>query len=129
MSFLKQGAVLYAKSLASLHDFYRNVIGLEPVTLESDHAVLESPVFQLVILQTPEPVASTIRIDSPPAPRSETPIKLVFPVASIDNARTIAAAWGGRFNSRDREWIFHDCRVCDGIDPEGNVVQIRQQAQ
>ena len=128
MSPLKPGAVLYAKNLVDVHGFYQNVIGLEPVTTEGDHAVLESPFFQLVILQAPETIASKIRIDSPPAPRSQTPIKLVFPVESIAKARTVATAWGGRFNSPDREWTFHDCRICDGTDPEGNVVQLRQQA-
>jgi len=26
----------------------------------------------------------------------------------------------------EREWQFKDARACDGIDPEGNIFQLRQ---
>jgi hypothetical protein len=37
----------------------------------------------------------------------------------------LAAARGGRVLPVDREWEFAAHRVCDGVDPEGNVVQLR----
>ena len=101
-------------------------LGSELAHSEADHVVLESPALQLVIVAIPEHIAESIDLAEPPLPRTDTPIKLVFPVASIDAARTAAAARGGEVNPPEREWQFHGFRVCDGHDPEGNVVQLRQ---
>jgi hypothetical protein len=30
--------------------------------------------------------------------------------------------------SADREWSFNGVTVCDGLDPEGNVIQFREGA-
>lgn len=122
----KSGAVVYAKNVAALQAFYQHVTGLELTHTERDHVVLESAGFQLVVLQIPEALASTIEIAAPPKRRTETPIKLVFPVESIARARAVAAAHGGELNPPEREWEFQGCRVCDGQDPEGNVVQLRE---
>jgi predicted enzyme related to lactoylglutathione lyase len=126
---VKAGAVLYAKDVASVQAFYRHVAGLTVTHTESDHVVLESPSFQLVVLQIPEAIAASIQVERPAKRRTETPIKLVFPVESIAQARTAALAHGGELNPPEREWTFRGCRVCDGQDPEGNVVQLRQAAR
>jgi predicted enzyme related to lactoylglutathione lyase len=119
------GAVLYAKNLALVQEFYQAVLSLEIESAEKDHVVLASPTFQLVILAVPEHIASSIDIESPPRRRTETPIKLVFEVASISTARAVALLHGGELLPPEREWNFHGYRVCDGQDPEGNVVQFR----
>jgi hypothetical protein len=31
-------------------------------------------------------------------------------------------------NPIEREWAFQGARICDGVDPEGNVFQVRQYA-
>jgi hypothetical protein len=31
-------------------------------------------------------------------------------------------------NSPDKGWAFQGFTVCDGLDPEGNVIQIRERA-
>jgi len=36
---------------------------------------------------------------------------------------------GGVFNEAEKEWLFHGWRVCDGLDPEGNVFQVRERAE
>ena len=64
-----------------------------------------------------------------PVRRADTPIKLVFTVASIEAARVLAAARGGQIDLPEREWQFREFRVCDGHDPEGNVVQLRERVQ
>jgi hypothetical protein len=33
---------------------------------------------------------------------------------------------GGQVDPAEREWNDQGCLVCDGHDPEGNVVQFRQ---
>jgi len=122
------GAVLYAKSIERVSPFYVECCGLRVAHSDVDHVVLESPTFQLVILAIPEAIAASISITTPPVRRENTPIKLVFPVDSIDAVRKLAVRLGGELNPPEREWRYRGTRVCDGCDPEGNVVQFRAQA-
>ena len=92
---LKAGAALYAKDIARVSAFYEEVAGLPITHAEDGFVVLELPRFQLVVVAIPDDVAATIEIASPPVRRTETSIKLVFPVASITAAR-VAASTSGR---------------------------------
>lgn len=122
------GAVVYAKDVARVSAFYAETCALRLVRSEADHVVLERPAFELVIVAVPERIAKSIEIASPPVRREGTPIKLVFEVASIDAVRARAPGLGGALNPPEREWRWHGRRVCDGHDPEGNVVQFREEA-
>jgi catechol 2,3-dioxygenase-like lactoylglutathione lyase family enzyme len=122
-------AVLYAKNLATVQAFYQGVLTLEVEHTQRDHVILASRALQLVIFKVPEPIASTIEIADPPRRRSETPIKLVFEVANIAASRESARSLGGELYPAEREWTYQGYRVCDGQDPEGNVVQFRQREQ
>ena len=117
--------VLYAKNLASMQQFYQTLFRLEVEHAAADHVVLASPVSRLIIVQTPQSIASSIQLSDPPARRTETPIKLVFDVEEIGAARKAALDLGGRIDAAESEWTYQGCRVCDGQDPEGNVVQLR----
>ncbi|MDE3071659.1 MAG: VOC family protein [Pseudomonadota bacterium] len=121
-------AVLYAKDMAKVGDFYTKVAGLCVTHEEQGHIVLESDAFQLVVVAVPRKLASTIHVAEPPQRRENTVVKLVFPVASIAAAREAAQAHGGQVDFPGREWLFQGSRVCDGQDPEGNVVQFRERA-
>lgn len=122
------GAVIYAKNISLVSKFYAGTIGFDVAHTEADHVVLESPVFQLAILAIPPAIASSIDIANPPARRAETPIKLVFFVPDIAAAREAAAKLGGQLNPPGQEWRFRQSNVCDGHDPEGNVLQLRENA-
>ncbi|HEY1398396.1 VOC family protein [Roseateles sp.] len=122
----KSGAVLFAKQLERLAGFYAQVLSMPVAHKASDHVVLETASFELVIHAIPESIAAAIRIADPPEVREETPIKLMFPVASIDEVRARAVSLGGRVWSREKEWEAAGIRICDGVDPEGNVFQVRQ---
>lgn len=122
----KAGAVLYAKDIDKVKTFYSIVAGLTVTSSEDDHVVLESPSFQLVLVAIPEKIAVDIKISSPPIRRENTAIKLVFFVSSISAARAVAIDFGGQLNPSEREWTFQGQRVCDGFDPEGNIVQFRE---
>jgi len=124
----KAGAVLYAKNIARISTFYSEVADLRIIHSEAGHVVLESPLLQLVVVAIPETFAVAVEVESPPIRRENTPIKLVFFIPSISAARAVAAQFGGELNPVEREWKFQDCRVCDGHDPEGNVVQFRENA-
>jgi DNA-binding MarR family transcriptional regulator len=124
----RSSAVLYAKNLAKLQAFYQGVLLLSVEHAEPDHAVLASPVARLTIIQIPESIATSIHIADPPQRRTETSIKLVFEVASIAAARVTALGLGGELDPPEREWTCRSVRLCDGHDPEGNVLQFRQPA-
>src|SRR4051812_25524021 len=70
------GAVLYAKDLTRLVEFYSSVAGIELQALEEGFAVLGPKSSQLVIMRIPKRIAETIDIVTPPEPREDTPIKL-----------------------------------------------------
>lgn len=120
------GAVLYAKDLDRLVEFYSSVAGIEPQSVEKRFAVLGVRPSQFVILRIPKRIADTIDFATPPEPREDTPLKLVFGVEDIARARRRAAELGGAVNAAEREWKFEGAKVCDGCDPEGNVFQVRQ---
>lgn len=121
----RAAAVLYAKDIARVSAFYAAVCGLSRSQAEADHVVLDSPALQLVVVQVPPWVGEHIDITSPPQRRAETPIKIVFPVHSFAVARALADRLGGMIDPPEREWPWQDGRVCDGHDPEGNVLQLR----
>ena len=120
------GAVVYAKSVAKVSGFYADVADLRITHAEQDYVVLESPTFQLVVVAIPAEHAASIHIDVPPKRREATAIKLALPVVSIAAARVLAQSLGGELNPQEQEWHFQGSRICDGHDPEGNVVQFRE---
>ena len=126
MSFQQHpGAVIYAKRLDRLVEFYARAVGFEIVERSDEYAVLDSGEIQLVVLQAPARIADSITISDPPTLRENTPIKLVF-FTEIDPVRRAAPRYGGAMNSSASEWQFHEMRVCDGSDPEGNIFQVRE---
>jgi predicted enzyme related to lactoylglutathione lyase len=124
----RAGAVLYAKDMQRVAAFYTAVLGFEKAGGDEEHVRLESPNFQLVVLRMPRRIAETIEIAVPPVRRADTAIKLVFVVPSLAAVRAAAEAMGGELNGARKEWLFNGYRVCDGIDPEGNVIQFRERA-
>jgi predicted enzyme related to lactoylglutathione lyase len=122
------GAVLYAKDVDRVAAFYTGLTGMVATHTEDDHVRLAAAHFELVILAMPEPLASTVDISTPPQRRTDTPVKLVFAVPDLAATRVAAPGLGGELNPADREWSYGDTVVCDGADPEGNVVQFRQPA-
>jgi predicted enzyme related to lactoylglutathione lyase len=120
------GAVLYAKDLDHLVEFYSSVAGIEQKSVDKGFAVLGAKPSQFIIVRVPKRIADTIDIATPPEPREDTPLKLVFGVEDIAHARDRAAELGGAMNVVEREWEFDGTKVCDGYDPEGNVFQLRQ---
>lgn len=125
-SFLdgRGAAVLYAKDVARVVAFYQHVVGLEPTKVDEGYVVLAAPGMDLVVVQMRPDVAASIEISDPPLRREDTPIKLVFDVPSLGTARESAPSFGAELGPSEREWEFQGRRVCDGVDPEGNVFQL-----
>lgn len=68
------GAVLYAKDLERLVDFYASVAGIERQSIETGYAILASRPLQFVIVRIPNRIAETIDITTPPQVREDTPL-------------------------------------------------------
>lgn len=120
------GVIVYAKDIHRLARFYAAVADLEVMHEVDDHIVLESETVEVVIVAIPAAVASRIVIKTPPDKREATAFKVAFAVASLAAAREAAEANEGELYPPAKEWKFQGLRVCDGVDPEGNVFQLRE---
>ena len=129
------GAVIYTANCDRLAAFYVAVIGFRECERKPDYVVLENATVQLVLLRADDAAhaaSASAAAVAPPADagqasrRSDAAIKPVFRVASIEAARAAATSAGGRINATRHEWRFGAHRVCDGLDPDGNVIQLRE---
>jgi len=118
----RTGAVLFANNLDRVATFYSVVLGLTEANRADDHILLESPGFQLVVHRIIGG-GSAGDITTPPARRTSAAFKPVFFVPSISRLRGVAEAHGGVMEPAEQEWSFNGITVCDGLDPEGNVIQ------
>lgn len=119
------GAVLCAIDLHRMTTFYSKVLGLPITELDDTHVRFAAQTFELVVLQMPADIAASMPPATPTARRSNTAVKLVFHVSNLSETRESVTRWGGVFNAAETEWRFHGNTVCDGSDPEGNVIQFR----
>ena len=122
---VRGGIVLYVKDLDRMRAFYSQVMHLPAVNGDAEHVVLGDEGFQFVLLQVNERMSREIDITSPPRRREESATKMVFFVKSIDAARDAAPRYGGEINAVEKPWKLDGHSVCDGVDPEGNMIQLR----
>lgn len=123
---MKAAAVLYVKQLDRMSPFYQRCFGMVAAETAADYCVLESDVWTVSLVVAPGDIAGTIHISTPPRRRDDTPIKLAFDVSNIEELRPLVAELGGQVDPTDTRWEFRGFRHCDGIDPEGNVIQLRE---
>jgi hypothetical protein len=121
---VKSAAVLYVKQLGQMRAFYRDCFKMQVVDAAEDYCVLESEPLALSLVAVPDHIAATIHISVPPVRRDEVPIKLAFSVGSIEDLRLMVAEMGGLVDPSTTEWEFRGSTHCDGVDPEGNVIQL-----
>jgi catechol 2,3-dioxygenase-like lactoylglutathione lyase family enzyme len=115
--------VLYAKDLSRVVRFYQHVLGLAPIEADPGFVVLADGPTEVTVVRVPPEIAQRIDVASPPEPRTDTPIKPVFVVSSLEAVRPVIAAHGGTLAPADQAWAWRGLRRLDGVDPEGNVVQ------
>jgi RimJ/RimL family protein N-acetyltransferase/predicted enzyme related to lactoylglutathione lyase len=121
----RSGPVVYAVDPARVAAFYRDVVGLAQVSDDPGFVLLQGEQAAVTVVRVPEQVARAYPVPVPVRRREDAAVKLGFVVADLDAARTVAARRGGVLDPPEREWTFAGARVCDGHDPEGNVVQLR----
>jgi hypothetical protein len=125
---LKPSLVLFVNDVARMCTFYQRLAAMTIEHDAEDHAILESAGVQLVIHGLPAHVSEQWPIATPPALREDSYHKFCLPVGSISAARAVADLLGGQIKPTSAEWMARGFRACDGHDPEGNVIQVREPA-
>lgn len=120
----RAGLFVYALDMNRLARFYETVATMVRLHETSDLIVLESPDIQLLVHQIPAHIAADMTVTSPPQKREDTALKFFFTVDSLDAARAAASALGGEVFSEN--WQGPGFVVCNAMDPEGNVFQVRE---
>lgn len=121
---LGSGTLVYAKDLARLASFYRQLLSMSEVHASDELVVLRSPNGELIVHQIPAHIAETIVVEAPPVLREDAAIKPFFPVASFAEAQTRATSMGGALFGP--QYDGPGFRITNAYDPEGNIVQLRE---
>jgi predicted enzyme related to lactoylglutathione lyase len=124
MSTNTVSAVLFAKDLRSVADFYREVLGASVSHADSEHQILSCSGFRLVVHQIPSGLAQAVVVTAPPQRRERSALRLNFPVDDIENSRQSALRLGGQIDASPPPWSAGDESFFLGYDPEGNVIGV-----
>lgn len=123
----REGVFVYAKDVERLARFYTSLLELRRIHGDGEIVVLAGTSMQLIVHAMPPAIAASVRIASPPMRRYDTALKFFFTVPSLADARERAAALGGEVLTE--VWDGPGFRVCNAVDPEGNVFQVRELLQ
>ncbi len=118
-----RSALLYVKDLDRMKQFYAEIFAAKPTNqdLTDVWAVFETGGARLVLHAIPVEIAKKIEIKSPPMPREEDPVKLIFEVMDVESERARLETLG--IQLLRRPWQKPG-EACDALDPEGNIFQI-----
>lgn len=122
----RAGLFIYAKDLSRLAKFYESFLGMTRAHATPDLVVLRSPDIQLTLHAMPPAIAASITISDPPAKRDNTALKFFFTVPSLAQAQDLAPSLGGEV--LQEQWRGPGFTVCNAVDPEGNIFQVRESA-
>src|SRR5262245_37433742 len=109
-------AMVYVKDLPRMRAFYGEMLGVKPSndTWTDSWTEFDAGGVLFALHAIPPEIASQIEIASPPRPRGQNPVKLIFEVDDLDAERARLESLG--ITMVQRPW-----GAWDGIDPEGNV--------
>ncbi len=113
--------MLYVKDLARMRQFYGGLLGVQATEDTEAWAAFDGGGTRFALHAIPEEIAAQIAIDSPPAPREDGAVKLIFEVKDVEAERARLEALGARMVRRPWQ---RPGEACDAVDPEGNVFQI-----
>ena len=119
-------AVIYAKEVERLAKFYESVLELWREDKRDDFIVLKRGAVELVLVQARPLPANAVPTGTPQKPREATSLKLSFDLPSLEKARAAIDRHGGQLNPADKAWDWRGFLHLDGVDPEGNVFQVKE---
>jgi len=122
MEKTKLGCMVFARDKENLTRFYLGVTECSLLLEEGAISVLGNGDWELVIHALrnepkPDPIA---------LPRLDAFFKPFFWVRSLNQALEKAHDLGGRRHPNHEIWQARGFRACEVIDPEGNLIQIRE---
>ena len=118
-----RGAMLYVKDLKCMKRFYGDMLGIEATNqnCNNDWATFDTGNVRFALHAIPADIAKHIEIASPPNPREQDPVKLIFEVKDVEGERERLESLG--VQTLRRPWQ-QPGEACDAIDPEGNIFQL-----
>ncbi len=122
----RAGLFIYAKEVSRLAGFYEALLGMSRAHASPELVVLRSPDIQLTVHAIPSSIASSISVSIPPVHRDNAALKFFFTVPSIVETRANAPGLGGEVLAE--QWQGPGFSVCNAVDPEGNIFQVRESA-
>jgi len=118
------GVLIYAKDFQALARFYEQVLDMQRLHEDEHIIVLESAALQLLIHALPAEIAARVQVGKPPQRRADVALKFFVTVPAIAEAVSVAQALGGQVF--DERWQGPGFAVCNAMDSEGNVFQLRE---
>ncbi len=119
--------VLWADRFDECRDFYQAILD---ATLEHESETfvdIRSANNAVLLHRVPEEWASDT--SKPAEPREENPIKPVFEVDNIEDARASVSSSAGQLFDPSTQQTYGAMTYCDGVDPDGNVIQVFETAK
>ena len=116
--------LIYAKDFQALARFYEQVLDMQRLHEDEHIIVLESAALQLLIHALPAEIAARVQVGKPPQRRADVALKFFVTVPAIAEAASVAQALGGQVF--DERWQGPGFAVCNAMDSEGNVFQLRE---
>lgn len=110
-------ALIYVSDLERMTAFYRDTLGLKPITETRMDSYVEFDAGAATFALHAIPIGQRCELSSPPRPRENNPVKLSFEVENLASERKRLESLG--VTVLQRPW-----GACDGIDPEGNIFGI-----
>lgn len=103
--------------------FYSDFLGVEPANQDVTNAWTDFEIGSLrfALHAIPSENAENIEITSPPLPRDNEPVKLIFEMKDVEAERKRLESLGGL--ALRRAWQKPG-EACDVVDPEGNIFQL-----
>ena len=110
--------VLWVSDLGKSVGFYKALFGDQNPYVTHEFASVSNNYNEVLLHLLPQEFRAA------PSLREDNPIKPVFNVASIDQAKLAAGQNGGRLSGAPQE--HGQWRYVDGNDPDGNIIQVRE---
>ena len=118
-----RSAMIYVKDLERMKQFYGDMLGVKPTNQDWTDvwATFDTGGARFALHAIPAEIAKHIEIASPPTPRENDPVKLIFEVKDVESERARLESLGIKILRRPWQ---RPGGACDAVDPEGNGFQI-----
>jgi predicted enzyme related to lactoylglutathione lyase len=115
--------ILFTGDVGRLVGFYRDILGLAELEREQGWCVLDAGGMKLALHEIPKHIAG--EVSDPPAKREDSYWKPTFVVDDLDATLARLAAAGIAMSTPR---TYGARTFSDGMDPDGNVIQIARHA-